>query len=74
LFGQVDDEGVDERVLVRKVLVQAADADPCFTGHAVGAETVPSVAEQNASSRTKKRLDEGLAPLLLGSLTKGLRP
>ncbi|MCY1242482.1 hypothetical protein D9M72_554450 [compost metagenome] len=51
-------DGLDQRMLVRKVLVERADADACRLGHRIRRESGPAVLAQNASSSFDDGFDQ----------------
>src|SRR5262249_15647531 len=51
------DDGGDERLLAGEILVERADADPRHLGDAVGAGSVETLPDQNASGRFDKRVN-----------------
>src|SRR4029079_17907399 len=61
------DDGARERRLVRKVLVQRAEADASSLGGARGGELVVAVLEQNLSGRLDNRLDSDFGASLTRS-------
>ena len=54
-FGVAHGDGADQRALVRKVLIERADADARDFRHAVGVDGFESVLGQNASRRVQNR-------------------
>ena len=59
-------QGEQQRLLVRVVLVERSDRDSRALGHASGRQPVDAVAEQNLNGRLRDRLDGGRRTLLNG--------
>ena len=63
------DDGRDQRLLAREVLVERTDADAGHGRNFVGARPIVAFLDQNASSRFEKRFDGEAGPLLRGRLS-----
>src|SRR5439155_13014017 len=64
-------EPEQDRLLVRKILVERSDADTGLLGDAGGGEATGALAGQNATGRHQYRCDEVPGPFLLGLLSRG---
>lgn len=64
-------QGEDQDLLVRKVLVQRADAHPSPFGHPIRGQPVIAVGRENVSRCRENRLNGRLGSFLLGRLRGG---
>ena len=63
------DDGRDQRLLAREILVERADADAGHGGDLVGARPIVALFHQNASGRFDERIDRGARTSLRGAFS-----